>query len=51
MWHQICFFSIFTENLSYGSYDFLLTEKKLTLYNVTIHIKSVFNKDKNHHYY
>ena len=33
------------------SYDSLPIEKKLTLYNVTIHIKSVLNKDKNHYYY
>ena len=32
-------------------YDFLPIEKRLTLYNVTIHIKSVLYKDKNHYYY
>ena len=26
-------------------------EKKLTLHNVMMHIKSVINKDQNHYYY
>ena len=29
----------------------LLTEKRLTLHNVIIYIKSVLNEDKNHYYY
>ena len=33
------------------SYDSLPPEKMLTLRNVIILIKSVFNKDKNHYYY
>ena len=33
------------------SYDFLPIEKRLTLQNVLIHIRSVLNKDKNHYYY
>ena len=33
------------------SYDSLPLEKILTFYNVTILIKSVFNKDKNNYYY
>ena len=33
------------------SYDSLPTEKRLTLHNVIIHIKSVLNKDKNYYYY
>ena len=32
------------------SYDSLPLEKTLTLHNVIILIKSVFNKDRNHHY-
>ena len=31
------------------SYDSLPIEKRLTLHNVTILIKSVFNKEKNHY--
>ena len=34
-----------------NSYDSLPLEKTLTLKNVIIFIKSVFNKDKNHYYY
>ena len=33
------------------SYDSLPAEKRLTLHNVIIHIKSVLNKDKNYYYY
>ena len=33
-----------------GSYDSFPTEKKLTLNNIIILIKSVLNKDKNHCY-
>ena len=33
------------------SYDSLPAEKRLTLHNVIIHIKSVLNKDKNCYYY
>ena len=33
------------------SYDSLPLEKALTLHNVIILIKSVFNKDQNHYYY
>ena len=33
------------------SYDSLSIEKRLTLHNVIILIKSVLNKDKNHYYY
>ena len=33
------------------SYDSLPAEKRLTLHNVIIHIKSVLNKDKNYCYY
>ena len=31
--------------------DSLPIEKRLTLHNIIIRIKSVLNKDKNHHYY
>ena len=33
-----------------GSYDSLPLEKTMTLHNIIIHIKSVFNKDQNHCY-
>ena len=33
------------------SYDSLPLEKTLTLHNVIILIKSVFNKNQNHYYY
>ena len=33
------------------SYNVLPLEKTLTFYNVIIHIKSVFNKDRNNYYY
>ena len=33
------------------SYDFLPIEKRLTLHNVIIHIKSVLSKNKNYCYY
>ena len=33
------------------SYDSLPIEKRLTLHSVTILIKSVFNKEKNHYHY
>ena len=33
------------------SYDSLSLEKTLTLHNVIILIKSVFNKNQNHYYY
>ena len=33
------------------SYDSLPIEKRMTLHNVIAHIRSVLNKDKNHHYY
>ena len=33
------------------SYGTLPVEKRLTLHNVIIHIKSVLNKDKDYYYY
>ena len=33
------------------SYDYLTREKTLTLHNVIIHIKSVYNRNRNHDYY
>ena len=45
---------IFSHNyakIKLDSYDSLPPEKMLTLRNVIILIKSVFNKDKNHYYY
>ena len=44
-------FSHYFMKIKLDSYDSLPIEKRLTLYNVTIHIKSVLNKDKNHYYY
>ena len=47
-WHQIYFFPIFLKNQSWFlcSYDSLPIEKRLTLYNVIILIKSVLNNNK-----
>ena len=46
-----CIFSHYFAKIKVDSYDFLPIEKRLTLRNITIHIKSVLNKDKNHYYY
>ena len=46
-----CIFSHYFAKIKVDSYDFLPIEKRLTLRNVTIHIKSVLNKDKNQYYY
>ena len=43
--------SRFFENIKVNSYDSLPIEKRLTLHNVIIHIKSVLIKDKKHYYY
>ena len=45
------FFSRYYAKIKVDSYDFLPIEKRLTLHNVIIFIKSVLNKDKNHYYY
>ena len=45
---------VFSHNhakIKVDSCDSLPLEKTLTLWNVIIFIKSVFNKDKNHYYY
>ena len=47
---HICFFSLL-HKIKADSYDSLPIEKRLTLHNVIILIKSVLNKDKNHYYY
>ena len=44
-------FSHYFAKMKVGSCDSLPIEKRLTLHNVIIHIKSVLNKDKNHCYY
>ena len=44
-------FSHYFAKIKVDSYDSLPIEKRLTLDNVIIHIKSVLNKDKNHYYY
>ena len=44
-------FSHNCEKIKVDCYDYLPLEKKLTLHNVIIRIKSVFNKDQNHYYY
>ena len=46
-----CRFSHYFVKIKVDSYDSLPIEKKLTLHNVIMHIKSVLNKDKNHYYY
>ena len=38
-------------NTKVSSFDSLLLEKTLIYYNVIMHIKSVWNKDKNNYYY
>ena len=43
--------SRFFANIKVNSYDSLPIEKRLTLHNVIIHIKSVLSKDKKHYYY
>ena len=44
-------FSHYFTKIKVDSCDSLPIEKRLTLHNVIIHIKSVLNKDKNHYYY
>ena len=44
-------FSPYFAKIKVGSYDSLPIEKRLTLHNVIILIKSVLNKNKNHYYY
>ena len=44
-------FSHYFAKMKVESYDFLPIEKRFTLHNVVIHLKSVLNKDKNHYYY
>ena len=46
---NIC--SHYFTKIEVDSYDSLAIEKRLTLQNVIIDIKSVLNKDKNHYYY
>ena len=44
-------FSHYFAKIKVDSYDSLPVEKTLAVHNVIIVIKSVLNKDKNHHYY
>ena len=44
-------FSFYFAKIKVDLYDYLPTEKRLTLHNVLIFIKSVLDKDKNHYYY
>ena len=44
------YFSHYFVKIKVDSYNSLLIEKTLTLYNVIIFIKSVVNNDKNHYY-
>ena len=44
-------FSHYFAKMKVDSYDPILIEKILALYNVIIYIKSVLNKDKNHYYH
>ena len=50
MWHPI-YFSHYFAKIKVDSYDSLPIEKRVTLYDVIIHIKPVLNKDKHHSYY
>ena len=45
------FFLIIMQKIKIGLYDSLPPQKRLTLHNVIILIKSVFNKDQNQFYY
>ena len=45
------FFSHYFAKIKVDSYDCLPIEKRLTLYDIIIHIKSVLNKDKNYYHY
>ena len=45
------FFSHYNAKIKVDSYDSLPIEKRLTLHNVIILIKSVLNKDKKNQYY
>ena len=44
-------FSHYFMKIKVDSYDSLSKEKRLTLHNVIIIIKSILNKDNNHYYY
>ena len=44
-------FSRYFPKIKIDSYDSLPIEKRFTPHNVTIHITSGINKDKNHYYY
>ena len=44
-------FCHYYSKIKLDSYDFLPIQKRLTLHNVIILIKSVLNKDQNHYYY
>ena len=44
-------FSHHFANIKVDSYDSLPIEKRLTLHNLIIHIKTVLNKDEYHYYY
>ena len=44
-------FSHYFVKIKVDSYDSLPIEKRLSLHNIIIHIKSVLNKDKKHYYY
>ena len=44
-------FSHYFAKIKVNSYDSVPIERRLTLHNVIIQIKSVLNKDKNHYYY
>ena len=46
-----CLFSHYCVKIKVDSYDSLPIDKRLTLHDAIIHIKSVLNKDKNHYYY
>ena len=45
------YFSHYFAKIKVDSYDSLCMEKILILHNVIMHIKSVLNKNKSHHYY
>ena len=50
-WYKTYFFLDIMQSSKLISYDFLSLEKLISFHDVIILIKSVLDKDQNHHYY
>ena len=50
-WYKTYFFLDVMQSSKLISYDFLSLEKLISFHDVIILIKSVLDKDQNHHYY